>query len=98
MPALYEIGQEVIIKPVSEQSLSLRDSSILPYAGKTGTVSNYYWIAPPAGTVFYLYTVRVNNSKKEIVLYEDEITPVSKTIPKSSQEQGGDTTRRINRT
>lgn len=82
MPASYEIGQTVIIKPIIEQSLSLRENAILPYSGKTGTISNYHWIAPPAGEVFYLYTVRVSNSNKEIVLYEDEITSISKTTHK----------------
>jgi hypothetical protein len=88
VPASYEIGQEVIIKPVSEQSLSLRDTSILPYAGQTGTISNYHWIAPPTGAVFYLYTVRIGNSNREIVLYEDEITHVSKMTPKSLKVKG----------
>ena len=85
MPAAYEIGQEVIIKPVSEQSLSLREAAMLPYAGQTGTISNYYWIAPPTSGVFYLYTVRVGNSNKEIVLYEDEITLVAKAKSKSGK-------------
>ena len=88
MPATYEIGQEVIIKPVSEQSLSLRDASILSYAGQTGTISNYHWIAPPTGELFYLYTVRINKSNKEIVLYEDEITLVSKTSHGSLKARG----------
>ncbi len=82
MPAAYEIGQEVIIEPVSEQNLSIREGAIRPYAGQTGTISNYYWIDPPTGEVFYLYTVRVGNSNKEIVLYEDEIKHVSKTKSK----------------
>lgn len=86
MPASYEIGQEVIIKPVSQHSLSLRDASMLPYTGQTGTISNYYSMAPPSGEVFYLYTVRVGN--KEIVVYEDEITHVSKTTPKSPKAKG----------
>ncbi|MFC2059909.1 hypothetical protein ACFLTZ_02290 [Chloroflexota bacterium] len=82
MPTAYEIGQEVIIKPVDEQSVSLREAAILSYAGQTATISNYHWIAPPTRGVFYLYTVRVGNSNKEIVLYEDEITYASKTKSK----------------
>ncbi|MFC2044736.1 hypothetical protein ACFLT8_06065 [Chloroflexota bacterium] len=78
MPAAFKIGQEIIIKPVSEQSYSLREATILPYTGKTGTITNYYWMAPPAGQVFYLYTVRFGSSNKEIVLYEDEMTSVLK--------------------
>ena len=73
MPAAYEIGQEVIIEPVSGQDLSIREDAIRPYAGQTGTISNYYWIDPPTSEVFYLYTVRVGSSNEEIVLYEDEI-------------------------
>ncbi len=82
MPAAYEIGREVIIKPVSEQNLSIREYAIRPYSGQTGTISNYYWIDPPTGEVFYLYTVRVGKSNNEIVLYEDEIKHVSKTKSK----------------
>jgi len=76
MPASYEVGQEVQIKPVVERGPSLRDVTV-PYVGKTGIVSNYYWIAPPSGEIFYLYTVRINHSNKEIVVYEDEITGTS---------------------
>jgi hypothetical protein len=83
MPASYEIGQKVLIKPVIEQGVSLRESATLPYAGKAGTISNYYWIAPPDGQVLYLYTVRIGDSNKEIVLYEDEISSASKATQKT---------------
>ncbi len=76
MPAKYEIGQKVAIRPVSEQSLSPRDSAIRQYAGLTGEISNYYWIEPPTGQRFYLYTMRVDASNKDIVVYEDEIENV----------------------
>ena len=78
MPASYEIGQEIRISPLAEQGPSLRASELSPYAGKTATVSDCYWIEPPAGGVFYLYTVRVNGSNKELVLYEDEMTGLPK--------------------
>ena len=74
MPATYEIGQEVIIKPVKEPDLSVREAALSPYAGMMGKVTDFYWIRPPTGKVFYLYTVRVGDANKEIVLYEDEIT------------------------
>ena len=77
MSASYEVGQQVFIKPVTQQGSSLRDSTALAYAGKTGVVSDYYWMTPPSGEVFYLYTVRVDN--KEIVLYEDEISGIAGT-------------------
>ena len=74
MSASYEKGQQVMIKPHIEGGFSLQESALLPYAEKTGTISNRERIDSPTGDVFYLYTVRVGNSNKEIVLYEDEIT------------------------
>ena len=71
----YEIGQKVIVRPVSEQPLSLRDSDIESYMGQIGEVSNYYWISPRTGKVFFIYTVRVGTEFKEIVLHEDELEP-----------------------
>ena len=44
-----------------------------PYAGQSGKVTNYYWITPPSGEVFYIYTVRIGTGYKEVVLHEDEI-------------------------
>jgi len=79
MPAKYEIGQKVVIRPVSEQSLSIRDSDLRPYVGMTGEIINYYWVRPPATEVFYLYTVRIGTTNKDIVLYEDEIEHVLNT-------------------
>ncbi len=72
MPASYEIGQEVRIRPVTQPGI--RESTIVPFVGQTATISDFYWITPPAGPVFYLYTVKVMGSNKELVLYEDEIT------------------------
>ncbi|MFC1915150.1 hypothetical protein ACFLW4_00410 [Chloroflexota bacterium] len=79
MPSGYEIGQKVTITPVREQSVSRRDSDLHQYAGQIGKITNYYWIRPPIGEVFYLYTVRIDASQKEIVLYEDEMELVSNT-------------------
>ena len=69
----YEIGQKVILRTNSNQSLSLRDCTIEPFVGQTGQVTNYYWISPRLGEAFYIYTVRIGESYKEIALYEDEI-------------------------
>lgn len=69
----YEIGQKVIIKPVDDQSLSLRNSDVKSYSGQIGEVSNYYWISPRTSEVFYIYNVRVGADYKEVVLYEDEL-------------------------
>lgn len=73
MSAEYDIGQKVAIKPASGKTLSARDSSLRQYAGQTGEITDYRWIAPPAGGVFYLYTVRTDPGDKEIVLYADEL-------------------------
>jgi hypothetical protein len=73
MPAAYEIGQRVMVKLVSDQNQPTRTASLRPYTGQTGVISNYHWIEPPTGKIFYLYTVRIK--EKEIVLYEDEIEP-----------------------
>ena len=81
MPAKYEIGQQVIVTPVSEQDLSTRDSDLQQYAGMTGEITNYYWTRPPTGEVFYLYTVRIGAGNKDIVLYEDEIQRVQTAKP-----------------
>ena len=68
-------GQKVILKPVNESGLSQRENDINQYAGQVGEVSNYYWITPRTGQVFYIYNVRVGDERKEIVVYEDEMEP-----------------------
>ncbi len=68
----YKIGQKVVIRPVS-QALSPRDCAIESYVGQIGQVTEYHWISPYAGEVFYIYTVRVGADNKKIVLHEDEI-------------------------
>ena len=69
------VGQKVVIRPVSEQPVPPRDSTIESYAGQVGEVTDYYWISPQEGKVFYLYTVRVGKDRNEIALYEDEVEP-----------------------
>ncbi len=74
MAAKFEIGQEVIIRSVRNQHLSPRDSDLELYAGQIGKVTDYHWISPSTGVkVFYIYTVQVGTSNKEIVLHEDEL-------------------------
>jgi len=73
MEPRYSIGQKVIVKPAQNQSSSARDSDIGYLAGQTGTVTNYYWISPLKGEVFYIYTVQFAAGQKGIALYEDEI-------------------------
>jgi len=73
MAPKYEIGQRVVIKRVKEKVSSPRDSDIGQYAGNSGSVTNYYWISPNIGKVFYIYTVKMEPDHKEIVLHEDEL-------------------------
>jgi len=73
MEPKYQIGQKVIIKQFKTKSRSARDSDIGQYAGQSGTVADYYWLSPNRGEVFYIYTVKIGNGQKEIVLHEDEI-------------------------
>jgi hypothetical protein len=69
----YEIGQKVVLRADSKQTLPPRDSTLEPYVGQIGQVVDYYWISPRAGENFYIYTVRVGPGYKEIALHEDEI-------------------------
>ena len=69
----YVVGQKVIIKPISEHGISQREDEINQYAGKVGEISDLYWISPRTGQVFYIYNVRVDEPRKEIVVYEDEM-------------------------
>ena len=73
MESKYKIGQRVIAKPVKSQTLSARSSGIEQYVGQSGIVTDYYWIRPNAGGVFFIYTVKMGDSQEEIVLYEDEM-------------------------
>ena len=69
----YMVGQKVIIQPVGEQGISQRENDINQYAGQVGKVSDYYWISPRTGQVFYIYNVSVGVNRKEVVVYEDEL-------------------------
>ena len=75
MDAKYEVGQKVIIKPVGGQPVSKRENDIDTYAGQVGEVSDYYWISPRTGQIFYIYNVRVSSNRKDVVVYEDELEP-----------------------
>ncbi len=73
MEPAYKLGQKVIIEPVKNQTLSARESDIEQYAGQRGIVTDYYWLRPNTGEVFFIYTVKIRDSEKEIVLHEDEM-------------------------
>lgn len=73
MEPTYKLGQKVIIKLVKNQTLSARESDVGQYTDQHGIVTDYYWIRPNTGRVFYLYTVKIRDSEKEIVVHEDEM-------------------------
>ena len=73
MEAKYKIGQRVIAKLDKSQVLSARDASIAQYVGQSGIVTDFYWIRPATGEVFFIYTVKMGDSEQEVVLYEDEL-------------------------
>ncbi len=73
MEPKYKIGQKVIVKKLKSQSSDVRDSEISQYANQTGIVTNYYFLRPDWGEVFHIYTVKIGDGQKDIVLHEDEI-------------------------
>ncbi len=74
MAPKFMTGQKVTIVPVKSQPATPRDADIEPYIGQCGTVADYYWIRPSASEgAFYIYTVRIGEGNKEIVVHEDEI-------------------------
>jgi hypothetical protein len=75
MDPKYKIGQEVIVRPVKHQAVPPKDADIGGYAGRMGKVVNYHWIQPSKGKTFYIYTVRLGDEMKEVILHEDELSP-----------------------
>ena len=69
----YQIGQKVTVRKVKSNSSVLRDAEISQYANETGIVTNYYFIRPNWGNIFCIYTVKIGDVQKDIVLHEDEI-------------------------
>ncbi|MFC2007243.1 hypothetical protein ACFLVB_01415 [Chloroflexota bacterium] len=76
MTAEYEKGQKVEVKPLGGQSMSIRDSELRQYVGLIGEIVDYFWISPPTGEDFYLYTVKFGTSNERVVLYADELSLV----------------------
>ncbi|MFA6347333.1 MAG: hypothetical protein WCX07_03510 [Dehalococcoidales bacterium] len=75
MASNYRRGQKVIIVPAGNQSISARDSKLEPFAGRTGVIKDYYWLDLPNGNKeqIFIYTVKMKDEDKEVVVYEDEI-------------------------
>ena len=74
MAPRYEKGQKVIVTPVKNQDLSSRNLNLELYAGQDGEIIDYHWISLDRGSqIFYLYTVEIASSRKEVVVHEDEL-------------------------
>ena len=73
MEPKYKTGQKVTVRKLKSNLSALRDGEISQYANETGIVTNYYFICPHWGKVFYIYTVQIGQGQKDIVLHEDEI-------------------------
>ncbi len=74
MAPRFNRGQRVVVMPVKNDSLSTRDSVIEAYVGKDGLITDYYWInSPTSRQNIYVYTVKIKEDSREIVVHEDEI-------------------------
>ena len=75
MTSHYRRGQKVVIVPSTNQSASARDSKLEPYAGRSGVISDYYWLELPNGNSkrVFIYTVKIKDEDREVVVYGDEI-------------------------
>ena len=72
MAAKFERGQRVVVKDIKNQ-LSLRDSTLELYAGQIGIVKDIYNMTLSRGNIIYLYTVKLDSDRGEVVLHEDEL-------------------------
>ncbi len=73
MASRFKIGQRVTVQPTGRQDVSLRDSSLEPYVGEPGEVTDLYSISPTPGDEFFIYRVRIEAGRKTVVLHEDEM-------------------------
>lgn len=74
MAPRYGKGQRVVIIPARNQNLSPIDSAIESYVGKDGKITDYYWIDSQTGSQsIYVYTIKIKDDNKEIVVHEDEL-------------------------
>ena len=73
MEPKYKIGQKVRVRKLESNSSALRYAEMSEYANETGIVTNYYFMSPNWGKMFYIYTIQISEGQKDIVLHEDEI-------------------------
>ncbi len=81
MSAKYGVGEKVIVRPISDQTLSTRDAALESFDGQSGEIVSFYSISPSPGQVFDTYTVSIGPGSKKVVLHEDEIEA---QLPQSS--------------
>ena len=73
MSEKFKVGEKVIIRPASDETLSTRDAALESFEGQAGEVVGFYSISPTPGQVFYIYTVSIGTGSKRVVLHKDEI-------------------------
>ncbi len=73
MSAKFGVGEKVIVRLASDQTLSPRDAALESFDGQSGEIVGFYSISPSPGQVFYTYTVSIGPGSKKVVLHEDEI-------------------------
>ena len=75
MSEKFRVGEKVIVRPASDETLQTRDAALESFDGQVGEVVGFYSISPTPGQVFYIYTVSIGTGRKRVVLHEDEIEP-----------------------
>ncbi len=73
MSEKFVVGEKVIVRPASDETMQTRDAALESFEGQTGEVVGFYSISPTPGQVFYIYTVSIGTGNKKAVLHEDEI-------------------------
>ena len=73
MSEKFRVGEKVIVRPASDETMQTRDAALESFEGQTGEVVGFYSISPTPGQVFYIYTVSIGTGNKKAVLHEDEI-------------------------
>jgi len=76
MAPRYKVGQKVFINP-QKTGQAARDADLQGYAGKRAVIENYHFISPPGAGEVFLYTVHIEHSDKDLVLYDDELRPAT---------------------
>ena len=76
MAPRYKVGQKVIVNP-AKSGQATRDARLEDFVGKRAIVENYHFISPPGAGEVFLYTVHIEHSNKDLVLYDDELRPAT---------------------